>query len=156
MKTSVIALLFSGAAVFSAHAESFTATTTSTITSSNTFQAGMGTPVRSVALSVTGQTVWAGGGTTTNKGTCMLWTAPPGSIFQTNGVCNYTESNGDTASLLAGCDYTNKDMTESNCWAGLTASAGPHAGKTGTISWHAKPSADGKSGTSQNVGQWND
>ena len=110
----------------------------------------------SAILAFTGQTMMASGKTLSNKGSCSEWTTPPGSIFQSNGVCNYTDSGGDTAAILIGCNWTNKEMTEGDCWGGLLGSAGPHAGKSGTISWHFKTSADGKTGTSQNVGQWND
>jgi hypothetical protein len=156
MKSLVLALLLTGAAAVTANAESFTATSNSTMTSSNSFPSPDGKPVLELNLAFTGQTLMASGKALTNKGTCAEWSTPPGSIFQTNGVCNYTDSGGDTAAILMGCDFSNKDMTEGDCWGGLQGSAGPHAGKSGTISWHFKTAADGKTGTSQNVGQWND
>ena len=156
MKTFLIALLFASSAAVSAGAETFTGTTTSTTTSSNMFSPPGDKPVLAISLTFTGNTVMASGKTAATKGSCTEWTTPPGSIFQTNLVCNYTDSSGDAAALLAGCDYTNKDMTEADCWGGLQGSAGPHAGKTGTISWHVKLGADGKTGLSNNVGQWND
>jgi hypothetical protein len=156
MKTLFIAFLLTGVAAIAAHAESFTGKSTSAPISSNTFPTPDGKSIISGTLSFSGQSVSASGKATTNKGTCNEWTTPPGSIFQANGVCNYTDSSGDTASILIGCDFANKEMNEGDCWGGIAGTAGPHAGKSGTISWHFKPSPDGKSGTSLSVGQWND
>ena len=156
MKTLLISLVLVGATAFAAHAETFTGSATSTITSSNVFAASAGKPVVENNINFAGQTIWASGKTTANKGTCANWTTPPGSIFDANGVCNYTDANGDAASILIGCDFAGKDMSQGNCWGGLLGTAGPHAGKSGTISWHFRAAADGKSGESKSVGQWND
>ena len=150
MKTFLIFLALAGATTVTARAESFTGTATSTVASSNMFPSPDGKPVVANTLAFTGQTIWASGKTTAIKGSCANWTTPPASIFQGNGVCNYTDSNGDTASILIGCDFAGKDMGEGDCWGGLQGAAGPHAGKSGTISWHFK------AGVSKSVGQWND
>ena len=154
MKTFFIALLFAGTTAVATHAETFTGTTSATTVSSNSFTIAGDKPVAALSITFTGDITTAAG-KATDKGTCTEWTTPPGSTFQTTLVCNYTDSTGDVAAVLAGCDYTTKDMSEADCWGGLQASAGPHANKTGTISWHIKLNGDGKTSTSQNVGQWN-
>jgi len=157
MKTIAIATLLAAcAAVPAASAETFTFTSTSTTQNALVAPVPGGKPVQAAFLSGASHAVYASGRAVDNKFQCADWSSPPGSIFDAYGACNYVEPGGDTATILIGCDFATPDRLEANCWGGLEGIDGPHKGKSGTISWHAKTSADGKSGTSSGVGQWND
>jgi hypothetical protein len=155
MKTLFAAALLLGASGAAANAETFTFHSTGTVVNQVVAQPPGGEkPV--VAVFLVGKTTntWASGQTSKNDYSCANWTSTPGSIFDTYLACTFTDTNGDKASLIAGCD-NNKDMTEGDCWGGLNGLDGPHKGKTGTMAWHSKNNADGKTGDSWGTGQWN-
>lgn len=156
MKTLLAAVLLLGASSAAAKAETFTFSTTSTATNQIIAAVANDKPVVAAFATGSGQNVYASGKKTTDTFNCANWSATAGSIFQTYGACVYTELTGDQASIVIGCDFTNKAQTEADCWGGLTGTVGSVANKTGTISWHQKLGADGKSGTASGTGQWND
>lgn len=155
MRTLLLSILLLGASAVTANAESFTFTSTSTGSNQIVAPITGGKPVTSGSLAGTSQVTYASGKKTTNTFNCNNWSTPPGSLFQGNGACLFSEPGGNQASIVSGCDFTNKDQSESDCWGALTGMAGAWANKTGTISWHAKTSADGKTGTASGTGQWN-
>ena len=156
MKILLVSVLMVGVSALAAQAESFTFTSTSTLLNSAAFAAPGETPVLAAFVDSKSKTTYAGGKVETNDASCASWSAPPASIFQTNGVCNFTTAGGEKASILFGCNPRSKDQTESDCWGGLLGVTGARAGKSGTISWHQKLNADGKGGAANGVGQWND
>jgi hypothetical protein len=109
----------------------------------------MGTSIAAVESQVT----WASGKKTTSKGTCGTWSAPPGGAITNNGACMFTDADGGFSASFA-CASLNDKNTVANCWGGLTGTAGAYQGKTGTVSWRATQSEDGKSNTAVGSGQW--
>jgi len=156
MKTIIFALLALGVSYSAANAETFTFSSTSTLGDAVTAVMADGKPVTAAFLSGKSQATYASGRSTTNTFQCANWSAAPGSVFDAFGACTYVEAGGDTASIVVGCDYTAKDQSQSDCWGALSSQDGPHKGKSGTIAWHAKLNADGKTGVSTGTGQWDD
>ena len=157
MNAILVALIALGATASAASAETFTFTSTSTTQNAVVAPvAGSDKPVQAAFITGASKATYASGKPTTNPCPCANWSSTPGSIFDSYGACTYTEPGGDTASIVAGCSYTNKERTEADCWGGLNGLGGPHKGKTGSMSWHNKTSADGKTGAAVGTGQWND
>jgi len=152
-----IASLALGFATGTANAESFTFTTKIAAPSNSVMiTEGMPKPVGAIFGNSESITTYADGRKVANTASCAQWTLRPGSSdFDTNGVCTYTEKNGDVASILFGCILDTKTQ-QGDCWGGLQGISGSRKDKTGTISWHSVSSADGKSGTATGVGRWND
>ncbi len=71
-------------------------------------------------------------------------------MFNLLGVCDVSQGDMVTSSVLFGCNYINEEKTESNCVGGLIGKDGDYKGKSGTIAWHG--TADGAAG----AGHWND
>ena len=156
MKTLILSALLLGGSAFAAQAESFTFTSKSTTTNSIIAPLPDTKPVVAGWLTTSGQTVYASGKTEASTGDCDQWTTPPGSTFQGNGVCALTTSAGDKYTIVFGCDFANKEMTEGACWGGLNGISGAHAKKLGVLSWTFKTNADGKTGGATGTGQWGD
>jgi len=156
MKTLIVAIITLGVTASAASAETFTFTSTSTLQNAVVAPVKDAKPVQAAFITGTTKATYASGRATTNTFQCADWSSTPGSLFDAYAACTYTEPGGDTASIVAGCDYANKEQTEADCVAGLNGLDGPHKGKSGTMSWHAKTSADGKTGSSAGTGQWND
>lgn len=156
MKAVILALLLASASTLAANAESFTFTSTSTVQNAVVALGSDGKPVTAVFIAGQSKAAYASGKATTNSFTCANWSATPGSIFDSYGACTFSEPGGDNASMIVGCDYSNKDQTEGDCWAALNGLDGPHKGKTGTMSWHNKNNMAAKTGTAAGTGQWND
>ncbi len=155
MKTLVLSIILAGVSVGTASAETFTFTSKSTVANQIVAPTTGGPPVAAVFISGTSETIFASGKKGSNIFNCAQWSSTPGFVFMTVGACTFVDQNGDKASIISGCDFTNKDQSQQNCWGGLTGLTGAVAGKSGTISWHATNNADGKSGSSAGVGQWN-
>lgn len=144
-------LLFAGVA----SAETFTFTGSS--------QPGMqiaapgpgGKPIVGVTVKIETNIVWASGTKEKSTGDCVGWTAPPGTAATNQGVCNSTGGNGDKSALFFTCIATNDKGTESDCWGRVVYTSGKSAGKSSTVSWHGKGSADGKGGTAVGAGNMN-
>lgn len=147
---SVAALLASTAV---ASAEAFTFTSTGTLTNQVGAPGPMGRPTGATFANVESKTTWASGKTTTSKGTCATWTAPPGGGITTNGACALSEPDGGFAASFA-CASLDDKNTKANCWGALSGTSGKYQGKGGTISWRATLSADGKTNTAIGSGQW--
>jgi len=156
MKTILATALLLGVSCISANAQSFSFQSTSHTVNSLTAQVSMGKPVLAAFSSGSSTNTDSTGKKSTTTSNCAFWSAEPGSQFTFVGACNVKESNGDESSVVASCVATNAAQTEGDCWGGMTGTAGLHKGKTGTISWHQKPSADNKTGMAWGVGQWND
>lgn len=156
MKYVVLALLLASASTAAANAESFTFTSTNTVQNAVVAIGSDGKPVQAAFSAGQSNATYASGRMTTNTFSCANWSSTPGSIFDSYGACNYSEPGGDSASIIAGCDYANKDQTEVDCWGALNGLDGPHKGKTGTMSWRQKIDMTAKTGTAVGTGQWND
>jgi len=114
-----------------------------------------GVPVVASFITGTSETTYASGKKDSNTFSCANWSTEHSSIFKAEGACTFTNQNGDKASIVSGCDYTNKDQTESDCWGGLMGLTGSITGKTGTMAWHSVVNPDGKTGSAAGTGQWN-
>jgi hypothetical protein len=157
MKTLLLAAAITfGAGVCAANAQSFTFQSTATVQNAVAAPVKGGKPVQAVFIAGKSQTNWLGGKTSTNTFQCASWSSTPGSLFDSYTACTYADTNGDSASIIAGCDFTNDARTESDCWGGINGLEGPHKGKSGTMAWHGKNGSDGKTGLSAGTGQWND
>ena len=155
MKALILTIILAGGAAVSVHAESFTFTSTSTLGDMVVAPNAGGPPIVAAFVTGTSATTFASGNKGTNTFSCASWTADKTSVFKTYGACTFTDQTGAKASIVSGCDYTNKEQTAQDCWGALTGLTGAAAGKTGTISWHAVNNADGKTGSSAGTGQWN-
>jgi len=155
MKTLLLATLIALGAAPAANAESFTFTSTSALQNGIVVPVQGGKPVEAAFISGTSKATYASGRATTSTFQCASWSSTPGSIFDAYSACTYTEG-GANATILAGCSFTDAARTESDCWGAISGLDGARKGKTGSMTWHARPSADGKTGVSNGVGQWND
>ncbi|MGH7735427.1 MAG: hypothetical protein ACREOE_17475 [Gemmatimonadales bacterium] len=156
MKTLFVAALLLAASSVAANAETFTFTSDNTVSNQVVAPvAGGDKPVAAAFFSGSSHVVYSSGRAATNAFRCANWSAAPGGVFDADAACTFEEPGGDSASIVAGCSFTNKDRTESDCWGAMDGLGGAWKGKTGTISWHAKNSADGTSGAANGTGQWN-
>ncbi|HEY2662237.1 MAG TPA: hypothetical protein VGI79_21150 [Caulobacteraceae bacterium] len=156
MKTLLLSILLLGASAATANAETFTFTSSAQTTNLLVVPVAGGNPVISQFSTGTSATTYASGKKSTTTNNCAGWSAAPGSPFTATGICIFTEANGDKASIQWSCIATNKEQTAANCWGGLTGMAGARENKTGTITWHQWPNADGKTGAASGAGLWND
>jgi hypothetical protein len=84
----------------------------------------------------------------TNK--CVSMMQPPnGNIFAVHVACDVTRK-AAVYSVAAGCNFMNKEKTETSCVGGLKGKAGELEGRTGSITWHTK------GGISKGTGQWHE
>jgi hypothetical protein len=154
MKPIILAALLLGGSALAANAESFTFTGSGTTINAMSVTAPDGSAVVAAFNSGKAQLTYASGKTVTSTSTCEQHsTPPPVGVFQQMGECNLTDPTGNS-SILFGCNPS-KDKAAANCVGGLWGTAGAYAGKSGTLSWHATSSADGKSATFTGTGQWN-
>jgi hypothetical protein len=153
LKIGVASIAF-GLIATAASAASFTFTGTLTSTDSLMVNTGEPTPIVAGFSTGASSAVYSTGEKRTSKSTCAAWTVPPGTPFTSNGICTFTESNGDQSSIIFGCFDDNKTGA-SDCWGGLRGISGGTTGQTGTIVWHQVRSTDGKTGNVNGTGQWN-
>ena len=99
-----------------------------------------------------------GSGVTTNadssklKATtkCVSMMQPPnGNIFAVHVACD-VKREGAEYGIAAGCNFMNKEKTETSCVGGLKGKAGELEVRTGSITWHTKD------GISKGTGQWHE
>jgi hypothetical protein len=155
LTTALLAAALAAACALPAYAETFSLTGTSTRGATVAGVAPDGTQV--VSLMSTGVADLVTDGTKKSKTTttCSTWTAEPGSVFATRAVCNGKDADGAENSVVLGCINTNAAKTESTCWGPMTGVSGRLAKKTGSITFHVKQSADGKTSTIVGAGFWN-
>ncbi|HEV2365269.1 MAG TPA: hypothetical protein VGS12_13860 [Caulobacteraceae bacterium] len=144
-----IAALASGA-----HAQQFTISWTSHLVNQINAPVTGGSDVGAVFTEINGQ-VLSGGQKIPITGQCATWTAPPGQIFERNGVCMTAGPNGGKASFVYGCDWDSKEHTGSACWGFLSGLGGPVDKRVGQASWHLVIHPDRKSADVTGSGQWN-
>jgi hypothetical protein len=95
-------------------------------------------------------TTFADGRKETGTTTCVLMTQPEhDSIFTAHRVCDVTLGDG-TYTSVSGCNYLNKDMTDTSCVGGLIGKTGAYAGRQGNYS------TSSISGKTVIIGQWFD
>jgi hypothetical protein len=81
---------------------------------------------------------------------CVSMMQPPnGNIFAVHIACDVTRE-GAVYGVAAGCNFMNKEKTETSCVGGLKGKAGELEGRTGSITWHTK------GGISMGTGQWHE
>jgi len=81
---------------------------------------------------------------------CVSMMQPPnGNIFAVHVACDVTRK-GAVYTIAAGCNFMNKEKTETSCVGGLKGKAGELEGRTGSITWHTK------GGISKGTGQWHE
>ena len=155
---AILAALAALGAASAASAESFTFTSTSKPGTLIVGATPAGTPVTAGTFTATAKATYASGKAVTSTADCAQWSTFDDPRFQIGGLCVYTESSGDKASIVFSCSATKPDQSEANCWGALTGMAGSRAKKTGTISWHATAGAGGagSGGSATGVGLWND
>jgi len=95
---------------------------------------------------------YASGQRVTSPNKCASWSAPPTSGFATNGICTFSEGDGEQSTIQFSCQT---DATGQDCWGGLRGVTGKRSGKSGTISWRQTANPDGP-GTAAGTGMWND
>jgi hypothetical protein len=97
-----------------------------------------------------GVSTYADGSKLKSKSKCVSMMQPPnGGIFAVHVACDVT---GEAAvfSVAAGCNFMNKEKTETSCVGGLKGKTGELKDRTGSITWHTK------GGTSKGTGQWHE
>lgn len=146
-----VAFVLSAAA---ASAETFTFTSKSTTVAQVGGPGPAGKPVGASHATNEAEVVWASGTKMKSKGACMSWSAPPGSGFTAQGMCNGTDADGAKTFMVFSCTANDKN-TENDCWGRLTYVSGKNQGKVATASWHGKQSPDGKGGTAVGAGNMN-
>jgi hypothetical protein len=88
------------------------------------------------------------------SGKCAVWPSLPADIFQSHGQCTLTDGNG-AGYIRFGCN-PGKTAMDDDCVSGIWGTGGAYAGRHGTLAWHNKVAADGKSSSAEGAGQWGD
>jgi hypothetical protein len=153
MKSMLVAALFAASLGGAAQAETFTFTSNATSVAGVTVP-GPNNTTRAAGVSTFTGSLIMGGKTLTNSGQCAAWPSLPGDIFQSHGQCTFSDATG-AGFLRYGCNPGKTDA-EANCVGGLWGTGGAYAGRSGSMAWHGKAAADGKSTTSVGAGQWGD
>lgn len=107
-----------------------------------------GRPSGAQVFSVASETIFADGKKTQTTGKCSDWLLPPGSRFDSDGVCTFGDASGALYTLSFTCEAAANDTM--NCWAKLVGVGGPWKGRTGLAAYQYKPTG------SEGVGRWND
>ncbi|HEY5288612.1 MAG TPA: hypothetical protein VIJ59_01135 [Caulobacteraceae bacterium] len=154
MKTIVLAALLLGGSAVAAHAESFTFKGTSTSANGVAAARPDGKLMTAGFSNGTGQTTMASGKVLATTSSCAGWSSQPADIFAQHGICTFSDATG-AGTILFGCNPI-KDPAEADCVGRLGGTGGAYAGRTGTITWHAKNSPDGKTGAVWGEGHWDD
>lgn len=114
----------------------------------------MGKPIVGGSVKVEIDMVWASAGKSHATYDCIVFSAPPASGQTIQGVCAATETDGGKHSVLFNC-LADEKSPQSDCWGRIAYSSGKKEGKVGTMSWHDRLNADGKSITSVGAGNLN-
>jgi hypothetical protein len=152
MKTIILAALLVGGSALAAQAETFTFSGTTTSVNSVSVTSPRGTRTGGGYSESRGTVTYAGGKTVESAARCVGWSGPPGDIFS-HGVCNLTDSAG-TNSVGFRCLPDAKMTNEQSCVGGIWGTGGAYANRTGTLTWHSKDAADGKTSAYNGVGQY--
>lgn len=150
---SSVAALFVTSSVASAETFTFTGSTTPGMQIAG--PGPMGKPIFSGSFKGQTSVTWASGKKSTSTSDCNGWSAPPGSGFSVQGMCQSTDSDGSKQFLAFSCISLNDKNTMSDCWGRMTGTAGPAQGKTSTASWRGTQNADGKGSTLTGAGVQN-
>lgn len=154
MKTFILAALLLGGSALAVHAETFTFNGTGTPTNQLTVPGPNGT-TRTAGFNVSkGVTTLASGKALPTDSTCAAWPSGPGDLFQSHGMCTFSDSTG-AGYIRFGCNPA-KEAMEENCVGGIWGTSGAYAGRSGSMAWHGKSSTDGKTATFAGAGQWGD
>jgi hypothetical protein len=154
MKTLLLVSVAFVLSTAAANAETFTFTSKAVTVAQVGGPGPGGKPVGASHATNEAEVVWASGTKMKSKGDCMSWSAPPGSGFTGQGMCNGTDADGAKTFMVFSCAGNDKN-TENDCWGRLTYTSGKNQGKVATASWHGKQNADGKGGTAAGAGTMN-
>jgi hypothetical protein len=150
MKRIVLAALMLGVSAVAAHAESFTFTSAGQAAGPPVAGVGAdGKPTASSHLTAVTDITYASGAKSTAQTKCASTAGSAG----VSGQCDYTEANGDAASIAFTCMGA-ADGSQADCKGTMNGTAGARQGKTGTIMWHQTGTPDGKSAATGS-GAWN-
>lgn len=152
---AILAALAALGAATAASAETFTFTSTNKPGTQIVGATPGGAPVMAGTFTASSKATYASGKAVTSTAECAQWPTFDDPRFQMGGLCVYTESSGDKASIVFSCSATKPDQTAANCWGALTGMAGSRDKKNGTISWSTSIAADG-TGRAAGAGLWND
>lgn len=130
-----------------ASAQAFTFTSTTDESTNLGTSTAQGT-IAGAFWSGTTTTNYVDGGTVESTYQCVSMSQPPrDAIFMMHGVCDGTSEQGDYT-VYTGCNLMNEDGTEMGCVGGLIGKSGEYAGRSGSVTIHAKD------GASSGTGQW--
>lgn len=146
-----VALLFTGLA----HAETFSFVSTSEITSQIAIPLPTGAVAAASWIKGSSTAVDSKRGELSNTFVCSGSTNPPTEAFHLATLCDVTGKDGDNFSIFAGCNFLNKERTESNCVGGLVGKAGAYKDRRGSITWNQKQTGEATS-VSTGAGVWNE
>jgi hypothetical protein len=138
-----------------ANADTFTFSGKNTPGSQISAPGPMGKPVFAGNSRFENELVRSNGTKMKSTGDCIAWSAAPASGFTVQGICSGTDADGTKTSVIFSCIATGTNGGDSNCWGGLTTTAGKTKGQTGTASWHTHENADGKGSTTVGAGTMN-
>ena len=158
LRSIALTLAAAGAAMLLggfAHAETFSFTSTSEVTSQVSIPLANGVMAGSAWIKGNSSRVSSKTGESTSTFVCASHTNRPSELYNLVNMCDVTEKDGGTFGILAGCNFLNKERTESNCIGGLFGKTGVYKDRRGTISWHIKQNAEGKA-ASTGAGVWNE
>jgi hypothetical protein len=97
-----------------------------------------------------GVSTYADGSKLKSTSKCVSMMQPPNAnIFAMHVACDVTRE-ATIYTVAAGCNFMNKEKTETSCVGGLKGKAGKLEGRTGSITWHTK------GGISKGTGQWHE
>ncbi len=154
MKLLAISIAALFVSVVSAQAESFTVSGSSQTTNRVGGTVAGGHDVWASFSTGQDKIVYASGKKSSGKFSCAEWSAPAGSMFQSDGICTVDEGS-DQFTVSYVCQVLDAKSNSADCWGRLTGTGGSVANKAGTAVWHGVDSADHKSGTFSGAGMWN-
>ena len=92
-------------------------------------------------------TTFSDGRVEKGKADCVGMDQPPGSMFEVHIACTASETSGNRAHIIYGCNSLGENKGYS-CVGGIEATAGAQKGARGTLTMHLRR------GVSVGTGQW--
>ncbi len=158
LRNVTLALAAAGAAMLLtglARAETFSFTSTTEVTSQILIPMPTGVVDASTWFKGSSSGVFSKRGEVSSTFVCSSMTNPPNETFAAGTRCDVTEKDGSTFAIYAGCNFVNKERTESICLGGLIGKTGAYKDRAGTISWNQKQSGP-STGAATGAGVWNE
>ena len=152
LKIGVASFALVVASTIAASAESFTFSGSGK-TMNQVMASSGGTNIGGSYATSTTNTTYASGRKSTSQNDCMQWTAQPGSMFTTQGVCTADAGDGKF-SVIFSCQ-ADADGKGGDCWGRLTGMSGAYENKLGMVSWHSTNGDNNMTVTYEGTGMWN-